>query len=350
MSDSVKDWLWRLDQIEKEMARVIPASNLHIAFALKLDDPGVHSSSELESLPFGLGLGVTGRPLCTYRDPTTGALWFDLGGAELPFAVCWDDETGWTVSDDMPEVTGSLGWCVWYYLEGDRHGEQSGCAKVMHRLFEIQAATMEACAVSPATVITRVGNLGELDSWPTALSYLAMKGHQPLIQAFGHDVPKHGPGIEPGSWVGCGWVGKGGPKTAWNRYNDRYIKLSPDLRTATGHAFDLFRRIAESTTDTGGESAQADSGQEPPSEPTELTLDAEHHRVRPPGEGEWFDLSGGQWELFKMLYDAQGGWVGGKNLPAARPDKTIGGIPLAVRKLIESKNPNGYRIPCLLQK
>ena len=74
-------------------------------------------------------------------------------------------------------------------------------------------------------------------------------------------------------------------------------------------------------------------------------LDSEKQRVRV--NGEWHDISDEQKCMLETLFDAGGGWVGGKQM-GKRPDKTRKSMPPAVHDMIETHQCHGYRIPALL--
>ena len=83
MATDPKDWLWGLDCIQRELDGLLPASNLHVAFPLKIETR-IHSSTEIDRFPFGQFLSAQGSSPAMYEDRETGALWFDLGCEQLP--------------------------------------------------------------------------------------------------------------------------------------------------------------------------------------------------------------------------------------------------------------------------
>ena len=67
-------------------------------------------------------------------------------------------------------------------------------------------------------------------------------------------------------------------------------------------------------------------------------------------DSEWYDLTQNQNEMFKVLFEANGAWIGGKALKPSRPDKIIKKMQEPVKALIESHQQQGYRIPSLIPK
>lgn len=240
-----KDWLWRLDSIQKEMERLIPASDLRVLFSLKIHISG-SSTAELRTFPSGDALFSSSYSVPKYEDPETGALYFDLGQGELPFVVRWGlNEEVWSLLDAMPDAASSkdadglstyecLDWCVWRYVKDTDASKPDGAKVTVGEIGSLESAAMETFALTPQTVLSKVGDLSTLHDWPTALFYLAMKRLHPRLEAWGHDTPNHPLDHKPNEDL-----------STFSELNDRMIFLEPDFRTATVNAFDLFRHIAE---------------------------------------------------------------------------------------------------------
>ncbi len=245
MQRSLKDWLWRLDCIQEELER-LPSGNAYILFTLKID-LRASCPTELENWLLHDALSAEDRAVPNYRDPDTGALWWELGHlgrGGLPFVMCWDHED-LSVHDSMPQeffakkgdgpsLCESLVWCRWYYLLGNGPGKASELMRIASRIIHAANAALAACDLAPRGVLRELGNLSAFGCWATALFYLGMKRLHPLIQAFGRELPNqafasdHDPDKD----------------SSFSALNDLIITLSPDLRSATRHAFDLFRQTA----------------------------------------------------------------------------------------------------------
>jgi hypothetical protein len=63
---------------------------------------------------------------------------------------------------------------------------------------------------------------------------------------------------------------------------------------------------------------------------------------------KWHKLSPRSHEMLKVLFKAEGAWVGGKEI-GGRPDKLRNSMPKCIASLIETDNHMGYRIPLLLK-
>lgn len=255
----LKDWLSRLDSIQRELERLLPVNRLHVAFSLKIGSCG-GNSAELGTFPFGTALWMTMVAADKYEDPETEDLWFGPGRDQFPLVICWSEEEGLTLHDSMPPgffpkgddgpyLRESLGWCRWYYVKDEDGPSETDRKGFGLRIAEIEEAILEACDHAPQAVLDRVGNLSMLGCWPTALLYLAMKRIHPLLFADGDDVPKGGKGhwveVDEGlrRWEQDKESEEG---NSWTDLNDRVIMLYPDVRTATAHAFDALRHIAQS--------------------------------------------------------------------------------------------------------
>jgi len=244
-----EEWLWRLDSIEQAMERTIPNSNLYVLFTLKIDSTA-SSGQEMKTFPCGRALMSAMYPVPKYLDQETGALYFDLGqlgGRNLPFVVCWDwEQECWSVHRTMPReffpenpsepfACETLGWCRWYYLKDTENVKASEAEAMDSRAVELEEAAVEACALAPQVVLDKVGDLASLGDWPTALFYIALKRLHPLMRAWGTHTPNHP------------WKHDPNADGTFSELNDRMVFLDPDLRTATSHAFDLFRQIIRGT-------------------------------------------------------------------------------------------------------
>ncbi len=80
-------------------------------------------------------------------------------------------------------------------------------------------------------------------------------------------------------------------------------------------------------------------------------LDSKNQRIRAL-DGKWHDVNDEPLRMLKVLFDAEGGWVGGKQIEhetlISSASRAKSRMPKPVRKLIESHRRNGYRIPSLL--
>ena len=269
MRQDLDNWLWRLDSIEQEMARLVPASNVHVLFLIAID----FSTKRIPQIGgFGGGelLHIHDRAVPKYTNAML-ELWFDLGYGGLPGFPGWGgyaSETGalpfvmrighdgnWSVGERMPMqfqpenpvgplISETLMWSKWYYCEvhqadADGEGSLPGLREI--EAVDLEKAVLEACALAPPPVVRKIGNLSSLRCWPTALFYLAMKRLHPAIQAFLQFMPP------------CPWR-QTPPDEGTFDSHDLIITLKPDLRTATRYAFDLFRRSVQT------KGASADSG------------------------------------------------------------------------------------------
>jgi len=80
-------------------------------------------------------------------------------------------------------------------------------------------------------------------------------------------------------------------------------------------------------------------------------LDKERQRVRV--GGKWYDVTSRSTDALATLFAARGGWVGGSELAATGGrafHQLRASMPEPVQKTIESRNPDGYRIPALLPR
>jgi hypothetical protein len=72
-----------------------------------------------------------------------------------------------------------------------------------------------------------------------------------------------------------------------------------------------------------------------------LELDADTMRIRI--RTRWYSLTEAQFRMVKVLMEANGNWVGGKEI-GGRPDKLLNRMPKPVAKLIRTHKSNGYSI------
>jgi len=63
----------------------------------------------------------------------------------------------------------------------------------------------------------------------------------------------------------------------------------------------------------------------------------------------WHDVTDEQYQMFEVLFEANGAWVQGPNL-SKRPDKRCAGMHPNLQRLIETHQRDGYRIPALLSR
>jgi len=239
MAGDLKDWLWRLDCIQKEIERLLPERNLHVAFSLKIDQHG-STLDKLSSFPLGQAIQGVQTCLQNYFDPETLTFSFDLGADGFkPCVVCWDYHAGWSMPQGMPEAFFDKGedelfitelgtWCVLYYFKGDSIPAEAEWGRIANSLANIDQAILETCAVAPDTVSKALGNAAGQECWATALFLLTLRWAHPLLRAFGKHIPRN---LDP--------------QSSFAGLDDLLIRLSPDLHTATVYAFEVFRQVAD---------------------------------------------------------------------------------------------------------
>jgi len=226
------DWLWRLDSIEQEMKRVIPASNLHTVLTCSYDwrQKG-------------------------YNDPAMDTVWFRPRYREdVPFFIGWDPsclnndpQTGLSVHETSPknkavfpkpgdDWRSGLAWAVLYNVDGE---VSTGLTQTA--LQSLDRSATEAFRLAPSLVQTKLGQLGQSDCWPEVLLYLAIEGLHPNISAFSQPV------LDPNDVAAvCGSIDALGNGISIIGLT---IQLYRDFRTATSLAFELFRQAVQDTSD-----------------------------------------------------------------------------------------------------
>ena len=234
------EWLWRLDSIEQELERLVPASNIKTLFTFKLDrdresDLDFGSSKELDRFPYGTILWTTGSFIWGNIGEEDSAMWLNLSSSEFPFFLCWSLDTGWSVHDLPPKglkfvykETNCL-WSRYFYLENtsgkQRPPDGQKLEKELIRLFD---SIGSCCDYVPETILRKLGNLFLLPCWPTALFYMALKKAHPLLSA-------------------TGWMSPHPSKddTIWQKMFDGCVMLDPDLRSATGYALNALKQFSK---------------------------------------------------------------------------------------------------------
>jgi len=256
---ALRNWLWKLDRIQQEMERL--AADMHVVFSLRTHSKGT-SDCELDAFPFGRAVSQDVAYKSMVLDRETGSLWFSLGSTELPFVVCFDEETHLISMHKhfpaklLPERDaegyipfGSLAWSVWHYYEGPRleeiHGKEQIQAELQRRkdvskVWDQYEAALEVCANAPTPVLEELGNLSLLGCWPTALFYLAMSRSNPLLSAWA------APAALQVTMSGCG--GQGDANVFLNLYEWVLFLRPGDVATATRYAFDALRHMADDST------------------------------------------------------------------------------------------------------
>ena len=280
----LKDWLWRLDQIEETLEQLIPAKDLHVLFTLRLMRPAFSSSveinykdtfghAEMETFPYGHALRESNGANWSYIDPEWGNMYVSLGNRAFPFVFHWGmgDRDGFGIEDAMP--TGAyteendgirvyrddITWCRWEYLKIPQRPKDGKTDALIEEWNRIEESIGVALAFAPKTLLNKIGNIVTLGNWPDTLFYLSLKRCHPLIQSWGTAVHKpplphtivdlciparrpRKPRKRPPS------------KVRFEDANDYVIFLEPDLRTATEYAFAYFRQVAK---DEEAKAAQA---------------------------------------------------------------------------------------------
>ena len=98
----LRNWLWPLDSIQDEMQRLIP--DVHFLFGLGLG-AGQGTCLDFHTFSmFGFPISMDRRPVVTFLDSESGALWFELDETEeRPAFVCWPEKAEpWSLHDSMP--------------------------------------------------------------------------------------------------------------------------------------------------------------------------------------------------------------------------------------------------------
>lgn len=264
------DWLWRLDCIEGELAKLLPDKNLYVAFSVRTD---FNNACDPSTFPYGHSPASVNVSAPKYTDPETGALWFDLGRFFTgPIIVCAEDESRWSLHHQMPEgfaaqslgepfASKNLEWCTWYYFKATAAMSGKEREDISRQLATIEDAILELCANAPDVVHSEIetGDFPWLQSWPTALFYLAMARTHPLLQVMILDPsssPMHrmnpvGLDVSEGKYSNRVYVHEpikmdvaDNSAEIWFGQNDYVVRLSVDLRTATEHAFVVLRKMA----------------------------------------------------------------------------------------------------------
>lgn len=261
MPEDVRDWLWRLDQIEKEMARRIPAYNVHALFTVRTTLPGVWVPvfHQMRTFPNGKPFW-TDEERVDWRMIGEDILCLDLGRPDLPFVLSWNpfrnafsldmQLPGDDLASDQFDYSNPVVWATWYHLKGGPRKFDSGDqAKWWLAVSDVLRGIIEACHMAPEVVLRNVGDLSKFACWPRALLYLTTKRAHPLLDCRA--------GLLRGS------RGKRGPNPSewtFDEANERRLQLIPDLRRATGFAFEYFRRVAQAE---GRRTVCRDGGQAP---------------------------------------------------------------------------------------
>lgn len=271
-SDSLQDWLWKLDRIQEEMQQAI--SDVHFLFSLKVGSQ-TGSARESATFPYGTVVSHVATSCAKFQAPKTRDLWLDLGCKRLPFIVSWEEfsltdtvpSTFCAEGEDRLPLRESLGWNTWHYLPKDSGQEvltEGRRHEIMSRQCDLHTAALEACHSAPKAVLDRVGDLSVLGCWARALFYLSLKRLHPLLQSWGTIV--HERPIEHDELCD--------PELTFSDLNDLLVFIEPGaISTATAYAFDAFRHLAEGRP-TEGTDATVDEPPEPPAVVGVALLDA----------------------------------------------------------------------------
>ena len=253
MSCSLEQWMWQLECIEKEFARLPPEPRTYNVFVVGRDVIDV-DMSRIGCLRFPWSSIETLAALATPQ----GILCVDLAVRGQSRLMRWKlDRSGlshWTLLEDWPAdppggtstwIDGGIDWNVFYCIGA----QDSSWREIVFpegrsgwdadHISHLECALLSCCRDAPQAILERLGDLSELGDLPTCLLYLALRQAHPLLSVWGDVWPQPARGRNragPLNRRGCIVL----PRC------QRYIILKPDYLTAVKYLFDTLRHTAGS--------------------------------------------------------------------------------------------------------
>ncbi len=244
--------LWRLEEIESSLDRLVPADHVHVVHAL-LDSAvnwkwGDHKDgencsavmanpattqnpSEIMGWPRGELLYRYSHTRPVYLQPD-GQLLFSLSRKPVcPYVIAVDDHSEVSLAAELSE---SAAWTTirhftFYYYTGEEKTCRTAFGLQLEKgIAEIERGLVVACAgfASMPRILSESDGHKDSDGWSNMLLWLAASGEHPLLEPYG--------------FTGDLWP-------EWQSFMPArvFIDMGADWKTATRYAISVLRRRAE---------------------------------------------------------------------------------------------------------
>jgi len=210
MATESAEWVSQLDQLQDEIERRIPSTEIFLAWSIQ---PRYMQKCDFSTFPLGDLLAKDGEPIPLYARSMGYTFWADFKYV-------------------LPQI--DCAFVAWYYREKTPGNDawQQSAMRLLDGIRECENLILHCCKSAPKSVLKRIGRSMGLDSWPAALVDFARLRVCPLLEC-----PS---GVD------------------WREPDIHLVRLTPDWRSATQYAFDAFRHLAK--TDSA---QQAPAGQSP---------------------------------------------------------------------------------------
>lgn len=246
MPQDLKDWLWRLDEIENSLNRVCPGRALKVGFTtFTLSTPISTKDMAAFSFVFGRALvcSTLSAPCCRTKegDWRLGLGWTNqLTKGPKPYyiKINLDEEMEINLHRECPRGAmhfdklghvvskQTLGLSEWHYLAHNCKDEEAVLwSEAFENIGKIEEACLQSCRDAPKAVTDALGDLTWIESWPIALLILSVMGIHPVLSGSAMHLPNA------------------------SNYDEMFVEPGLDFRSATEAALQTFRRIAQPSPD-----------------------------------------------------------------------------------------------------